>query len=277
MSVNKETILMYIKKILLPLILGLLIIGFLFLASNKTVAAAPPVEYKSTWDIHVDFLGNSVNADLTVQVWKFSGGVQTGYLTWTRNLDCSVPPSVGIAGNEAIFAGGDGIVCSVPSRRALIYNLTRGAYLPPVSCDCKAGAFTTSEVALYDNTTGQTLTNPIFQMADLSLDAIMPSSPNPSAIMHFTVDGQSADSSLFSVIPGINNLKAEFDQVNEPNSGDLAYEPGFIANIMTLFSFPDSIEEDLAISNKKTDLFIGDGLIGRIRSLDIDPGCFPTG
>jgi len=269
------------KKNLLRTALILFTIGFLFLSSNQKATAAQ-VEYEANWFIHVDFIGNQVNADLTVAVWEFDGEGTT-YLETTRSLNCQVRNGVEIDNNEATFSGGKGIVCLVPNRRQIIYNMTRGGFIAPTECALRKGAFAESQIVLDPNSTGQVRMNPIFTMPDLSLDAIMPPSSTLLTLMHFRVDGQTADSIHFTASPGLNTLQAFLNQVNDPNGGDLAYQPLFFANGLLVPSVTSDIDEDLALSLTKSRLDIGfspegqEGLFGTMTSLDIDPGCFPTG
>lgn len=270
------------NKIQLPFIALLFLFIFLFLAGNQEAKAAE-VEYEANWLIHVDFLGNQVNAALTVQVWEFTDGEETGYLERTSPIQCQVRSGVEIDNNEATFSGGKGIVCLVPNRRQIIYDMTRGAFIPPNQCDLRKGAFAESDIMLDANNTGQVRMNPIFTMPDLSLDAIMPPSSTLLTLMHFIVDGQTADSQQFTANPGLNTLQAFFNQVNDPNGGDLAYQPLFFANGTLIPTATPDIDEDLALSLTQSRLDIGfspetqEGLFGTMTSLDIDPGCFPTG
>jgi hypothetical protein len=273
---------MHTKKFHLPILFILFVLGFLFFSSNQK-ASASQVDYEANWLVHVDFIGNQVNADLTVQVWEFTDGEETSYLETTRSLNCQVRNGVEIDNNEATFSGGKGIVCVVPNRRQIIYNMTRGGFIPPTQCALRKGAFVESEIVLDPNSTGQVHMNPIFTMPDLALDAIMPPSSNYLTLMHFSVDGTSSDSIPFFANPIQNSLLAFFNQVNDPDGGDLAYQPIFVANGTLLPAAPSDIDEDLSLSLTKSRLDIGyspvteAGLFGQMLSLDIDPGCFPTG
>jgi len=270
------------QKFHFPAVFILFAFVFLILTGNQK-ASATQVEYEANWFVHVDFVGNQVNADLTVAVWEFTDGEETAYLETTRDLNCQVRSGVELDNNTATFSGGKGIVCLVPNRRQIIYNMTGGGFVPPNQCALRKGAFAESKLLLDPNNTGQVRMNPIFTMPDLSLDAITPSSPNLLALMHFNVDSQTADSAQFLANPGQNTLQAFFNQVNDPDGGDLAYQPLFFANGTLLPSFPANIDEDLSLSLQQSRLDIGfspetqAGLFGTMTSLDIDPGCFPTG
>ncbi|MFZ0545282.1 MAG: hypothetical protein WAM60_07580 [Candidatus Promineifilaceae bacterium] len=270
------------RRFHLPITLFLFALGFLFFSSSHSASAAG-VEYEANWVVHVDFVGNQVNADLIVQVWEFTNGEETDYLETTRNLNCQVRSGVAIDNNTATFSGGKGIVCFVPNRRQIIYDMTEGGYIPPTHCELQKGAFAQSDVVLDPNGTGQVRMNPLFTMPDLSLDAIMPPSSNYQTLMHFSVDGQSADSPQFSANPEQNTLQAFFNQVNDPEGGDLAYQPFFVINGMVFPSVLPDVDENLSLSLTKSRLDIGyspvtdERLFGQMLSLDIDPGCFPPG
>ncbi len=273
---------MRINKIPLAVVSTLLLMAFLFFSGNQEAAAAQS-DFEANWSIHVDFEGNEVNAELTVEVVEFPPGGGTIHLERTSPLRCRVRDGVTLDNNEATFSGGNGIVCRVPSRRRIIFNMTGGEFIPPSECDCKAGALAESEIVLDANTTGEVRQNAIFTMPDLALRAIMPPVSTLQTLMHFDVDGQVANSEPFIANPGLNTLLAHFAQVNGPNSDDLAYQPFFLANGTALLGFPTDIEEDLALSLRRSRLYIGYSpetefeLLGRMTSLDIDPGCFPTG
>lgn len=270
------------KKNPLPIVLSLFILGFLFLSGNQNAAAAQ-VEYKANWAIHVDFNGNQVNADLTVEVWEFTDGEETNHLERTRPLPCRVRNGVAIDNNEATFSGGRGILCKVPSRRVIVYNMTRGEYIPPNRCDVEKGALAASDIGLDANDTGEPRTNTIFALPDLALVTDMPPSSTFDTMMRFSVDNQVAVSGLFNANQNPNSLLADFNQVNDPDGGDLAYQPIFVANGTVYPSNPAQIDEDLSLSMAKSRLFIGyspqtgTGLFGSMTSLDIDPGCVGTG
>ena len=270
------------KKIYSAGILISFIMSFLILANHQEAIAAE-IAYEANWAIHVDFEGNRTNAELTVEVWQFTDGVETYHRGTTRRLRCRVPNSVKISGEEATFSGDGGIRCRVPSLHQIIFDMTDGAFIAPEECDCKVGAFVESEIVLDPNNTSQKRVNPVFTMTDLALEAEMPPVLNPIALMRFYVDTENAFSGHFLVNPGLNLLQAEFDQVNDPNGGDLVYQPLFFANGGQLSAFPSEIEEDLALSLKQSQIYIGfspqtgEALYGRIKTLDVDPGCFGTG
>ncbi len=276
------------KNIYLTVVVVLFTICFSLLANHQQATAAQDeaqaVEYETDWSIHVDFLGNRVNARLTVEVWEFTDGVQTDYRIRARNLRCHVPNSVEISDNEAIFNGEGRIRCLVPSRQKIVEKMTDGVFIPSDHCLCKDGAFATSEIVFDALDPGEPpRTNPIFSMSDMALLADMPPSPTFATMMRFHVDSQVAISQQFIADQVPNSLLADFNQVNDPNSGDLAYQPIFVANGTVYPSNPANIDEELSLSMKRSRLFIGhwpktgQSLSGRIRSLDLDPGCFGTG
>ena len=274
-------------KFYLTVVFILFTISIFLLANHQEATAAQVeaqvVEYEADWSIHVDFLGNRVNALLTVEVWEFTDGLQTDYLVTTRDLNCRVPNSVEISDNEAIFAGEGDILCLVPPRQKIVENMTDGAFVPPHQCLSKDGAFAQSEIVLDANDTGQLRFNPIFTLPDMALEAQMPPFPTLTTMIRFFVDIPNAVSQQFTANPGLNLLQADFNQVNDPNGKDLAYQPFFIANGSLLSSIPANIDEELSLSLRRSRLFIGhspqtgESLFGRIRSLDLDPGCFGTG
>lgn len=277
---------MRINKIYLTAVLYLFIMGFLLL-SNHQDAAAADVEYEANWAVHVDFEGNQTNATLTVELREYTDGVVTDQLETTRILRCFVPNSVEIDNDEAIFSGNGRILCAMPSVRRIVYQMTEGEVILPQECDCKDGAVAKTDIWLDRNETGQTRINPIFTMPDLALEAEMPpvSPTSPQfARMRFFVDTENAESVYFPVLSGLNTLQADFNQfiVGLPPA-DLIYFPLFYANDALLDSVPPSINEDLALSFGQRRLYIGyspetgESLVGRIRTLDVDPGCFGTG
>jgi hypothetical protein len=285
---NMEASEMRTQKFYLTVVSILFTISIFLLANHQEATAAQVeaqvVEYEADWSIHVDFLGNRVNALLTVEVWDFTDGVQTDYLVTTRNLRCRVPNSVEISDNEAIFNGEGRILCLVPPRQKIVENMTDGAFIPSNHCLCKDGAFAQSEIVLDAlDPSDPPRTNPIFSMSDLTLLVDMPPVPQFAAMMRFHVDSQVAISHQFIADQVPNALLADFNQVNDPDGKDLAYQPIFVANGTVYPSNPPNIDEELSLSMKRTRLFIGhwpetgQSLFGRIRSLDLDPGCFGTG
>jgi hypothetical protein len=269
------------KKIYLTVVLFLFMMGFLILANHQEAAAAV-VEYEANWAVHVDFVGNQPNATLAVDVWEYTDGVETDHLDTTRTLRCFVSNGVAINDSEAIFSGSGRIYCAMPSVRRIVYQMTEGEFIPPLECVSKGGAFAKTEIVLEPNLTGQTRSNPIFTMPDLALEAIMPPPPEPTLAtkMRFFVDDRNAFSDQFMANLGLNSLQADFNQVivGLPPA-DLIYHPLFYANGTQLSSAPSDINEDLSLSLGQRRLYIGyspdtgESLYGRIRTLDVDPGC----
>lgn len=271
------------KKVFLMTVFLLVSFGFL-LGVNHQQAAAELIEYETDWSIHVDFQGNRVNAQLTVEVWQFTNGTETDYQVRRRRLRCHVPNSVTISENEAIFNGVGRILCLVPSRQRIVQNMTNGAFIPSDQCLCEDGAFAATQIVFDALDPGdESRTNPIFAMADMALLADMPPFPPLAAMMRFHVDSEVAVSHQFIADQVPNALLADFNQVNDPEGGDLLYQPVFAANGVVYPSNPANIDEALSLSMNSSRLFIGywpetgQSLYGRIRSLDLDPGCFGTG
>lgn len=265
------------------LVVPLLLIATLLFINHTQPAAATQSEYEASWAIHVDFVGNQPNATLTVRVKETIGGMVQPELISQHTMPCHVPAAVSINNDEAIFNGKGGILCGIPSMKQIVFEMTDGEFILPDECDCKSGAFATSSLVLDPNSSGELRRNPVFTMKDLGMEAQMLPSSTLSSQMRFVVDGRSALSDTFFANLSANFLLANFHQINGPQATDLAFTPLFDANGFDLQSTPELIEDDLALSFKQHRIYIGysplihQGMHGRIRTLDIDPGCFGTG
>jgi hypothetical protein len=263
----------------------LLVVLFSLLAVVSTAFAAPKHTFESNWAITVDFAGNTPNAELLVEVWKYDATtlVLLDSYAATHTLNCTVPAGVKIFNETARFDGSAGIECALPSIQDIVYDLTNGEYKLPAACTCKTGAVVWSDIQLRSNVSGSDWGNPIATMADIQFASPIPASTLLRTRLEMTVDGVTAVSTPFNA-PNFSSLfEGSFDEINPYGVPFYYYIIDLIANGNNLDTAPAAYDDSLLISNIQPTLTIGydpatlEGFHGSMSELFVDPGCFGNG
>lgn len=259
----------------------LLVLLFAGLLASVGRAEAAVVDWRSTWNVTGDFVGNTPNVLLTVTVERNTGAGWVLYAQEARQLECSADGGVVLAADTAVFDGTGHIRCAMPSVRSLVRQATNGRYTPDPFCDCKGNPLITADVALDPNITGSVWENPLVQRTsaigtDMALAAEVPAfSTLPQASLLFTVGVVTAQSNPFLATAVPNALLATYIDLGgkqaafEANGAD----PGTGAAPVP----------GLLVSNEATTLYIGyspltgASLHGTLTSFSVDPGCYGTG
>lgn len=249
----------------------------------STTPAAAATEWRSTWVVDVDFVGNTPNALLTVTVERDSGGGWVLFAEEARQLTCTRDGGVLLVNDTAVFDGTGNIRCDMPSVRGMVRQMTDGLYTPTPSCDCKGNPIMTADVSLNPNTSASDRQNPLATRVtplgamDMALAAPVPAfSTTPLASLVFTVGNETAQSNPFIANALPNMLQATYFTV-----GNL-HQAAFVANGANPGTGAGPVA-DLTVSNNATILYIGyspltgESLHGTLENLSLDPGCYGTG
>lgn len=252
----------------------------LFSSVKQTQAAT--VEWRSTWDVAADFVGNKPNARLTVTVERNAGAGWALYAQEVHNLACDREGGVLLVADTAVFDGTGHIRCAMPSVRQLVRQMTYGRYTPAASCDCKGNPLITAAVALDPSTSSSDWENPLVQRVsgagtDMALAATVPAfSTLPQASMLFTVAAVAAQSNPFVANALPNALSATY--LDMAGLKQAAFEANGVNPGTGAGPVPG-----LSVSNEATTLFIGyspgtgESLHGTLTGIGLDPGCYGTG
>lgn len=261
-------------------IVTLLLFGFLLLGLTmyvQSAAADEDPQWESNWYITVDFVGNTPNAELVVQVWEYIDGIPQPLPPAVEQLDCSAAPSVNLVNDTAVFSGKGAIRCAMPSIQKIVWELTDGEFELDDACDCKTGATATATVQYVPNTTLSTFDNPLFSLVGLDWSTPMQANSFRPGLQ-MIVDSATAESKDFAATYSPMSLTTDFMPL-----GNDKFMPFFTAVGIPLTSVPALIQQPLAISNNQTVLYIGysphtkESLNGTLIDLFLDPGCFGNG
>ncbi len=262
-----------------------IVVLFSLLAVVSTAFAAPKYTYESNWAVTVDYVGNTPNAELLVEVWKYDATTLVLLDTYaaTHTLNCTVPTSVKIFNETARFDGSAGIECALPSIQGIVYDLTNGEYKLPTACTCKTGAVVWSDLQLRPNTSGVDWANPIATMADIQFSSPIPASTLLRTRLEMTVDGVTAVSTPFAAPKTSSLFEGSFDEIHPYGVPFYFYIIDLIANGNNMDTAPADHNAPLIISNVQPTLTIGydpatkEGFHGSMSKLFVDPGCFGNG
>ena len=260
-----------------------IILGF-FVVVSKTFAA-PAYTFESNWAVTVDFVGNTPNAELLVEVWKYDANTLGLLDTYseTQTLTCTVPDGIKIFNEEAHFDGSAGIRCDLPSIQKIVYDLTKGDYKLPNECTCKTGAVVWADARLRPNLGAKDWANPIATMADIQFSSPIPASTLLRAQLEMTVDGLTAVSKPFAASKTNSLFEGSFDEIHPYGVAFYLYLIDLIADGNDLDALPEQHNAPLLISNVQPTLTIGydpaimEGFHGSMSELFVDPGCFGNG
>ncbi|HUM71812.1 MAG TPA: hypothetical protein PLK31_23545, partial [Chloroflexota bacterium] len=114
-------------------------------------AKAASDEWRSTWVVDADFVGNTPNVQLKVTVERNLGAGWFLYAEQVQPLDCRREGGVLLVNDTAVFEGNGSIKCAMPSLQGLVRQMTAGRYTPSATCDCKGNPMITSDVILAPN------------------------------------------------------------------------------------------------------------------------------
>ncbi len=265
------------------LIISIILLFTFFIFYSITFANDAYV-FESNWSVTVDFVDNTPNAILFVEVWKYDQdtAVLLETYTETRALTCSVPKNVTLKDNKAYFDGSAGIRCALPSLQDIVYQLTDGDYKLPDECTCKTGAIVRSDVTLSPNNSATDWDNPLATMEDIQFSSPIKAGNVLRSSLEMIVASETAVSKPFAIQKN-NLLQGSFDEINPYNAPAFTYLVEFIANADLLGATPNIINTPLLISNIQPTLYIGynpatnQGLHGVMSDLFVDPGCFGNG
>ncbi|MCL4264539.1 MAG: hypothetical protein KJ069_15050 [Anaerolineae bacterium] len=261
-----------------------LLVSFLFAGLVLSASpAAAATEWRSTWVVDVDFVGNTPNALLTVTVERDTGGGWVLFAEEARQLTCVRDGGVLLVNDTAVFDGTGNIRCDMPSVRGIVRQMTDGRHTPTPNCDCKGNPIMTADVSLNPNITGSDRQNPLASRVtplgamDMALAAPVPAfSTTPLSSLLFTVGKETAQSNPFIASALPNVLQATYFAVGDWHQAD------FMANGVNPGTGAGPVA-DLAVSNDATILYIGyspltgESLHGTLEDLSLDPGCYGTG
>jgi hypothetical protein len=260
-----------------------IILGFFAVVSSAF--AAPVVTFESNWAVTVDFAGNTPNAELLVEVWKYDANTLVLLDTYseTHTLNCNVPAGVKIFGDKAYFDGSAGIECALPSIQEIVYDLTKGEYKLPDECTCKTGAVVWADAQLRPNMSGKDWDNPIATMADIHFSSPIAANLHLRSNLEMTVDAVTAVSTPYNAPKTNSLLEGSFDEINPYGVPFYFYIIDLIADGNNLDTAPADHNAPLLISNVQPTLTIGydsaamEGFHGSMSELFVDPGCFGNG
>jgi hypothetical protein len=264
------------KKLMLPFLMVLFSLAV-------TVSAQAASNWRSSWQVSADFIGNQANVTLLVTVERQNSlGLWTLHGVNSIPLSCETAPGVLFVNDTAVFDGTGAMKCDMPSVQEIVRQMTNGRYTPDESCDCKGDPVILADVQLDPNMTGSVWQNPLVHRAagtdiDMALAAAVPAfSTTPLASMQFTVDNILAQSNPFVANGAPNKLSARY-----ANLGAFLH-PVFEANGADPGTAAPPVPA-LSVSYEATTLYIGyspatgESLHGTLHSLDVDPGCYGSG
>lgn len=252
---------------------------------STAFAAGNQYIYESNWAITVDFVEDTPNAVLVVEVWQYEQDTLdlVDHMVTSHMLSCHVPSSVLVKDSVATFSGGPGIRCELPSLAKIVSEMTVGAYQLPDACACKTGAIVQADTRLMANKSGPDRQNPIATLSSIALAAPIPAKTGLRTNLEMTVDGVTAVSKPFPAQSFFQLYEGSFDEINPYPSPTYNYFNHFEVDGAYQVAIPNFINQPLLISNTEPALYIGydpgtgEGLYGEIGDLFVDPGCFGGG
>ena len=260
----------------------LIFMGLMSSVGQANAAIVIVNDWRSTWAVQADFVGNTPNVVLTVTVERDTGSGWFLYGEEMQRLECGVDGGVVLVDDTAVFDGTGHIRCAMPSIQRMVYKMTGGQYTPEASCQCKGNPMIGAKVQLDPNTTGSDWQNPLVAReavagTDMALSAVVPAfSTLPQAALNFVVAAEIAQSNAFIANGVPNTFLATYIDV-----GGL-HQAEFVANAVNPGTGAPPVG-NLSVSNRATTLYIGyspatgETLHGTLSSLDLDPGCYGTG